>query len=68
MTMSIVRGIFYMYVNLVGFVYVLRIAMEMEMQCTCGAGPMRLLVSRTDRNYMRCFYKCPLYKVWNVFA
>jgi hypothetical protein len=61
--MSIVEVIFYMHVNLVGFIYVLRIVMEMEVQCTCGAVPMRLLVYRTDGNYMRRFYKCPLYKV-----
>ncbi|XP_062170359.1 uncharacterized protein LOC133876082 [Alnus glutinosa] len=30
--------------------------------CTCGAGPMTLLISRTERNYMRRFYKCPLGK------
>jgi hypothetical protein len=63
MIMSIGGVIFYMYVNLVGFIYVLRIVMEMEMQCTCGDGPMRLLVSRTGRNYMRHFYKYLLYKV-----
>ena len=61
--MSNVVVIFYMHVGLVRVVYVLRIAMEMEVQCTCGAGPMRLLVSRTDRNYMRRFYKCHLYKI-----
>jgi hypothetical protein len=60
--------IFYMHVGLVRFIYMLRIATEMEVQCTCGVGPMRLLVSRTDMNYMRRFYKCPIYKVWNVVA
>jgi hypothetical protein len=66
--MSNVGVIFYMHVGLVRFVYVLRIVMEMKVQCTCGAGPIRLLVSRTDRNYIRRFYKCPIYKVWNVVA
>lgn len=37
--------------------------MDVEVNCTCGAGPMRLLVLRTERNYMRRFYKCPIGKV-----
>ncbi|KAE8009292.1 hypothetical protein FH972_005739 [Carpinus fangiana] len=36
--------------------------MDLEIECSCGAGPMTLLVSRTDRNYMRRFYKCPLFQ------
>jgi hypothetical protein len=38
----------------------LTIVMELELNCTCGVGPMRLLISRTYKNYMRHFYKCLL--------
>jgi hypothetical protein len=45
------------------FLTLYQLDMDVEVNCTCGAGPMRLLVSRTERNYMRRFYKCPLGKV-----
>jgi hypothetical protein len=40
-----------------------KLVIELELNCTCGAGPMQLLISRTDRNHMRRFYNCPLNKV-----
>jgi hypothetical protein len=42
--------------------------MELEENCTCGARPIRLLISRTDKNYMRRFYKYPIGKLYmNLF-
>jgi hypothetical protein len=54
------------YVILAGFVYVFKeLVMDFKMEFTCGAGLMKLLISRTDNNHMRRFYKCPLRKVCN---
>jgi hypothetical protein len=54
--------LFYKFVFLFFLTHYL-VDMDVEVNCTCGAGSMRLLVSRIERNYMRCFYKCPLGKV-----